>query len=85
MLGASHHNMIQSDRTIAATAERAEVEAHAYNRVSENNPRAWLGRDATWRERRLFDWHYIAAEARRKEDFFGESYALERARAFEVT
>lgn len=76
--------MIQSDRTIAATADRAEVEAFAHNRVSENKPAYWLGVAATWRERRLFDWHYIAAEARRRSDLETENYALERSCAFEI-
>lgn len=78
--------MIQSDRTIVATADRAEVEAfaHAHNRVSENVPVKWLGRDATWRERLLFDWSYIAAEARRSGDHDAEQYAIQRRREFEI-
>lgn len=73
--------MIQSDRTIAATAERAEVEGARYGR-EENRPAHWLGVNATWRERRLFDWRYLAASARRSGMVWIETYALERAKEF---
>lgn len=76
--------MIQSDRTICATADRAEVEAHRYGR-EENRPLAWLGVNATWRERRLFDWSYLAAQARRSGNKMLEIYALHRRMAFAIT
>ena len=75
--------MIQSDRTICATAERAEAEAHRYNR-EENRPVAWLGADATWRERRLFDWRYLAAQARRSGDLAIVLHAEQRAAEFVI-
>jgi hypothetical protein len=56
--------MIQSDRTICATAGRAAVEGHRYQR-EENIPAKWLGVGANWRERLLFDWSYIACSCRR--------------------
>ncbi len=56
--------MIMLDRTIVATAEIAEALANRTGR-EENDPRAWLYRDASWSERRLFDWAYTAAALRR--------------------
>lgn len=73
-------NMIQSDRTICATAGRAEVEADRYGR-EENIPAKWLGIDATWRERRLFDWSYLACAARRSGQRTLAEYAEQRALA----
>lgn len=77
--------VIQSDRTVCATAERAEVDGHRYNR-EENNPRKWLGEEphSSWRERRLFDWTYLAAQYRRSGNRAMEAYALQRRAAFEV-
>ncbi len=51
-----------ADATICATAEIAARSAR--NNVSENNPRAWLGPDASWTERLLFDWAYLEATCR---------------------
>lgn len=59
--------MIQSDRTICATAARAEEEGHRYQR-EENRPVAWLGIYAIWRDRLLFDWSYVACACRRSYD-----------------
>ena len=51
------------DGTVRATAGRAFAEAKARlpatgNIDFENNPAAWLGRDASWEQRRLFDRTY---------------------------
>lgn len=70
--------VIQSDRTIIATAERAEVDAWRYGR-EENRPMHWLGIYATWRECRLFDWSYLAASARRSDQTALAEYASARA------
>jgi hypothetical protein len=75
--------VIQSDRTICATAERAEVEAFRYGR-EENRPVYWLGIYATWRECRLFDWTYLAASARRSGQHELADYAIARRAEFEI-
>ena len=75
--------MIQSDRTIVATAQRAEVDAHRYNR-EENIPKKWLGIHATWRECRLFDWSYLAAQFRRSGDSEMEGYTMMRATEWSI-
>lgn len=54
-----------ADNTIIATARKAECEGHRYNR-EENDPRQWLDVNANWRQRRLFDWAYIAFSMERK-------------------
>jgi hypothetical protein len=56
--------MNQADRNICSAAETAEAQSHRYNR-EENIPTKWLGTTATWRERRLFDWTYLAHSADR--------------------
>jgi hypothetical protein len=75
--------VIQSDRTICATAERAEAEGHRRNR-SENNPSAWLGTTASWRERRLFDWWYLRSESIRSGNLTIASQATVRAAGYAV-
>lgn len=61
-----------------ATARRAEAEA-ARTGKNENNPRAWLGIDATWKERRAFDWQYLACESERCGQLEIAKYAQMRA------
>lgn len=56
--------MIMLNPTIVAIAHIAEAQAHRTGR-EENDPRAWLYSDASWSDRRLFDWAYTAASLRR--------------------
>lgn len=66
-----------ADGTVVATARRAEAEANARGgRVSENVPSRWLGVDASWRQRRLFDWAYLMAELDRQGGAAGPSAAM---------
>lgn len=66
---------------IKAAAGRAEAEAHRYNR-NENNPFDWLGVDATWDERRVFDWYYLAATYERSGDIWMAAYCRMRGDEF---
>jgi hypothetical protein len=75
--------MIQSDKTVCATAGIAEAEGARYLR-EENNPMKWLGVHSTWRKRRLFDWSYLACSAHRSGDQDLATYAEQRRQAFEI-
>lgn len=62
-----------------AAARRAEAVSFRDGGTNENKPIEYLGISASWEERRVFDFTYVAASAARRGDTVTEAAALEGA------